>query len=129
MRKLALLLLFVPALVAGPKSETYRGVILTTEEDFCGKSADYVLQASVTTEKQGTLVLVLAPKWFLLRLKLDVRIGDKVEVTALRQPDGTLQVLTLKSKGATYRLRDAGGRPLWKPEPGSEDLFKSICKA
>ncbi|GAB4444341.1 MAG: hypothetical protein OHK0011_26440 [Turneriella sp.] len=123
-----LILLSLP-LFAVAKSETYSGTILSTEEDFCGKSVDYVLQASLATENRGNLVLVLAPKWYLVRLKLDIKIGDKVEVNALRQTDGKFHVLTLKISGKTFRLRDPKGRPLWKPEPGSEDLFKSICKA
>lgn len=107
----------------------YRGTVLSTEEDYCGKSIDYVLQASLATEKRGNVILVLAPKWYLVRLKLQVRIGDKVEATVLRQPDGKLHVLSLKTHSKTYRLRNAKGEPLWKPEPGSEDLFKTICKA
>lgn len=61
-RKLLLLLLLSLPLLAGPKSQTYSGLILSTEEDFCGKSVDYVLQASLATENRGNLVLVLAPK-------------------------------------------------------------------
>jgi hypothetical protein len=129
MRKLLLWILFSAPLLAAPKSETYSGTILSIEEDFCGKSVDYVLQASLATENYGNLVLVLAPKWYLVRQKWEVKIGDKVEVHVLRQAEGKFHVLTLKSKGKTFRLRDANGKPLWKPEPGSEDLFKTICKA
>ncbi|MFZ5630887.1 MAG: hypothetical protein ACOY5B_17270 [Spirochaetota bacterium] len=129
MRKLLLLILLSLPLLAGPKSETYSGTILSTEEDFCGKSVDYVLQASLATENRGNLILVLAPKWYLLKLKLEIRVGDKVEATVLRKVDGKLHVLTLKTGGKTFRLRDAKGKALWKPEPGSEDLYKTICKA
>jgi transcriptional antiterminator Rof (Rho-off) len=129
MRKLLLLLLLSLPLLAGPKSETYSGTILSTEEDFCGKSVDYVLQASLATENRGNLVLVLAPKWYLLKLKLEIRVGDKIEATVLRKVDGKLHVLTVRTAGKTFRLRDAKGKALWKPEPGSEDLFKTICKA
>jgi transcriptional antiterminator Rof (Rho-off) len=129
MRKLLLLLLLSLPLLAGPKSETYSGTILSTEEDFCGKSVDYVLQASLATENRGNLVLVLAPKWYLLKLKLEIRVGDKIEATVLRKVDGKLHVLTIRTAGKTFRLRDAKGKALWKPEPGSEDLFKTICKA
>lgn len=129
MRKFLLLILCSLPLLAAAKSETYSGTILSTEEDFCSKSVDYVLQASLATEQHGNLVLVLAPKWYMARLKMDIRIGDKAEATVLRQTDGRFHVLTLKVGGKTFRLRDAKGRPLWKPEPGSEDLFKSICKA
>jgi transcriptional antiterminator Rof (Rho-off) len=129
MRKLLLLLLLSLPLLAGPKSETYSGTILSTEEDFCGKSVDYVLQASLATENRGNLVLVLAPKWYMLKLKLEIRVGDKIEATVLRNVDGKLHVLTIRTAGKTFRLRDAKGKALWKPEPGSEDLFKTICKA
>jgi hypothetical protein len=129
MRKLLLLLLLSLPLLAGPKSETYSGTILSTEEDFCGKSVDYVLQASLATENRGNLVLVLAPKWYLLKLKLEIRVGDKIEATVLRKVDGKLHVLTIRTAGKTFRLRDAKGKALWKVEPGSEDLFKTICKA
>ncbi len=129
MRKIFLYTLLVLPLFAAGKSETLSGSILSTEEDFCGKSVDYVLQASLATESRGNLVLVLAPKWYMVRLKMQVKIGDKVEATGLRQSDGKFHVLTIKLGGKTFRLRDAKGRPLWKPEPGSEDLFKTICKA
>lgn len=129
MRKIFFCTLFVLPLFAAGKSETFSGTILSTEEDFCGKSVDYVLQASLATESSGNLVLVLAPKWYMVRLKMEIRIGDKVEATVLRQSDGKFHVLTMKVGGKTFRLRDAKGVPLWKPEPGSEDLFKSICKA
>lgn len=129
MRKLLLGTMLCLPLLAVPKSETYRGTILSTEEDFCGKSVDYVLQAGLATADRGNLVLVLAPKWFMLRQKFEIHIGDKVEVSVLRQNDGKFHVLTYSSGGKSYRLRDAKGKPLWKPEPGSEDLFKSICKA
>lgn len=129
MRKLLLLIVLSLPLFAGTRSEIFSGTILSTEEDFCGKSVDYVLQASLATENRGNIVLVLAPKWYMLRLKMEIKIGDKVETTVLRQADGKFHVLALKAGARTFRLRDAKGRPLWKPEPGSEDLFKSICKA
>lgn len=128
MRKFLLMAVLALPIGAIPKSETYAGTILSTEEDFCGKSIDYVLKASLATETRGNLILVLAPKWYLVRLKLEIKIGDKVEVTVLRKDDGKFHVLTLLSGGKTFKLRDAKGRPLWKPEPGSEDLYKTICQ-
>jgi len=50
MRKIFLCTLFVLPLLAAGKSETFSGTILSTEEDFCGNSVDYVLQASLATE-------------------------------------------------------------------------------
>lgn len=129
MRKLLLVTVLCLPLLAAQKSETYKGTILSIEEDFCGKSVDYVLQAGLATADRGNVVLVLAPKWFMVRQKLEIRIGDKAEVSVLRQNDGKFLVLTYSNAAKTYRLRDANGRPLWKPEPGSEDLFKSICKS
>lgn len=116
------------SLFAASRVEIITGTILATEEDFCGKAVDYVLNAALASEQYGHVIIVLAPKWYLVQQKLEIRKGDKVEITASRH-DGKWHVITIKKDGRLYKLRDHRSKPLWKPEPGSEDLFKNICKA
>lgn len=130
MKKLLILgLWIVSSLNAGDKKATISGKILSIEEDYCNKSIDYVLHAVLAVNGKEARNLVLAPKWYLHAHQIDLKIGTEIQATVLQQPDGSALVLQLKIAGKTFSLRDAKGRPLWKAEPGSEDLFKTICKA
>jgi|GEM_PF-2632311 len=125
----ALLFLLILPLSAAPKTETYSGTVLNVDEDYCGRSADYLLRMTLVTGSGVNVALVLAPKWYLHTRKIVIRTGDKADVTALRSAgEGTLEVITIKIGGKTHSLRDAKGKALWKPEPGSEDLIRNICK-
>lgn len=119
----------MPALFAAPKTELYSGTVLSVDEDYCGKSADYLLRMTLVTGTGVNAALVLAPKWYLHTRKIEIRTGDKVEVNAIRSEEGTTDVISIKIGPKTHQLRNAKGRPLWKPETGSEDLIKNICKA
>ncbi len=126
----ALLFLLVLPLGAAPKTEIYSGMVLAIDEDYCGRSADYLLRMTLVSATGVNVVLVLAPKWYLHKRNIEIRSGDKVEVRAIRSPEeGTLDVITIKVGGKTHALRDTKGKALWKPEPGSEDLIRNICKA
>lgn len=132
MKKYAHLVLFsvLLPLSAAPKTETYSGTVLNIDEDYCGRSADYLLRMTLVTGSGVNVVLVLAPKWYLHKHKIEVRTGDKAEVKAQRSADeGTLDVITIKIGAKAHTLRDAKGKALWKPEPGSEDLIRNICRA
>ena len=125
----ALLFLLILPLSAAPKTETYSGTVLNVDEDYCGRSADYLLRMTLVSNSGVNVVLVLAPKWYLHTRKIEIRTGDKVEVKAQRSAEeGTLEVLNIKIGGKTHTLRDGKGKAVWKPEPGSEDLIRNICK-
>lgn len=131
MKKYASLVFFfvLLPLAAAPKTELYSGTVLAVDEDYCGRSADYLLRMTLVSGSGVNVVLVLAPKWYLHTRKIEIRTGDKAEVRALRSADeGTLDVITIKIGGKTHTLRDAKGKALWKPEPGSEDLIRNICR-
>ncbi len=129
MKRLIIFSLFcVLPVFTAPKTELFRGKILSVEDDYCSKSADYVLQAALASEKQGTLMLALAPKWYLHTRKIEIRIGADAEVRAFRHSDGVYHVINIKLGNKVYVLRDKEGQPVWKAEPGSEDLSKTICK-
>lgn len=126
----ALAIVALLPLSAAPKTETYAGTVLAIDEDYCGRSADYLIRMTLVSGSGVNVALVLAPKWYLHTRKIEIRTGDKVEVKAIRSADeGTLDVISIKIGQKTHTLRDAKGKALWKPEPGSEDLFKSICRA
>lgn len=126
----ALIFLLILPLGAAPKTEIYSGTVLAVDEDYCGRSADYLLRMTLVTGSGVNVALVLAPKWYLHTRKIEIRTGDKAEVKALRSAEeGTLDVITIKIGGKTHMLRDAKGKALWKPEAGSEDLIRNICKA
>ena len=128
-KSVGLLLLILLPVFAAPKTELYSGTVLAVDEDYCGKSADYLLRMTLVTGSGVNVALVLAPKWYLHTRKIEIRTGDKAEVRALRSAaEGTLEVITIKIGGKTHSLRDAKGKALWKPEPGSEDLIRNICK-
>lgn len=130
MRKILLLcVLAALPLVAGGKKLSVSGKVVSVEEDYCGKSIDYVLHAMLATKDKGVVNLVLAPKWYLHQRQIDIKVGSEVEAKLLVQPDATALVVQLKTGGKSYALRDPKGHPLWKAEPGSEDLFKTICSA
>ncbi|MFO1526008.1 MAG: hypothetical protein U1F16_08545 [Turneriella sp.] len=129
MKRVMLLLLAILPLAAAPKAEQFSGTVLAVDEDYCSHTADYLVRMTLTTTTGVNVTLVLAPKWYLHKNKIEFRTGDKIETTVQRQSDGTLHVITIKTGGKTIRIRSDAGRPLWKPEPGSEDLFKSLCKA
>ncbi|AFM11283.1 hypothetical protein [Turneriella parva] len=123
-----ILLLTLPLLAVGKKLSV-SGKVVSVEEDYCGKSMDYVLHAMLSTKDKGVINLHLAPKWYLLQRQIDIKIGSEIEAKLLVQSDATALVVQLKLSGKSYALRDPKGRPLWKAEPGSEDLFKTICSA
>lgn len=126
----ALLFLLILPLGAAPRTETYSGTVLVVDEDYCGKSADYLLRMTLVTGSGVNVSLVLAPKWYLHTRKIEIRSGDKVEIKAMRSvEEGTLEVITIVIGGKKHTLRDAKGKALWKPEPGNEDLIRNICKA
>ncbi len=126
----ALVFLLLLPLGAAPKPELYSGTVLAVDEDYCGRSADYLLRMTLVSGSGVNVVLVLAPKWYLHRRKIALRAGDQVEIKAQRSlEEGTLDVITIKIGGKMHTLRDATGKALWKPEPGSEDLIRNICKA
>lgn len=127
MKTMLLAILVALPLAAGGKPLTVAGKVATVEEDYCGKSIDYVLNAAIATKENKVINLVLAPKWYLLSRQIDIKVGTELEATVLMQSDGTALVIQLKLGGKTHPLRNAKGRPLWKAEPGSEDLFKTIC--
>lgn len=123
-----LLVLAALPLFAGGKKLTVSGKVMSVEEDYCGKSIDYVLHAMLATKDKGVVNLVLAPKWYLHQRQIEIKVGSEIEAKVLVQPDATALVVQIKTGGKSYALRDPKGRPLWKAEPGSEDLFKTICK-
>jgi hypothetical protein len=122
-------LLCVLPVFAAPKTELFRGKILSVEEDYCSKSVDYILRATLASENQDTLTLALAPKWYLHSRQIEIRIGADAEVRAFKDHDGIYHVTNIKLGKKLYVLRDKNGKPAWKAQPGSEDLFKNICKA
>ncbi len=124
-----LALVLVLPLIAAGKKMTVIGKVVTVEEDYCGKSMDYVLHAMISTADKGMVNLHLAPKWYLHARKIEIKVGQDIEAKLLVQSDATALVVQLKTGGKSYALRDPKGRPLWKAEPGSEDLFKTICSA
>lgn len=130
MRKFSIYaLIFAMPLFAGVKKTTLSGKVLSIEVDYCNKSMDYVLQAMLATKDKGVVNLHLAPKWYLHSRQIEIAVGSEIQAKVMVQPDATAMVLQLKINGKSYALRDTKGRPLWKAEPGSEDLFKTICKA
>jgi hypothetical protein len=125
--KFITLLLLLGPLFAAHKAEVYRGKIISIDEDYCNKDIDYILMATLVSKKHGTLRLALAPKWYMHRHKIEIRIGDEIEVRSLPQHDGMLHAITVNVRGKEYVLRDETGKPVWKHEPGSEDLLKNLC--
>ena len=122
-----LVFLLVP-LFAVPQPEMLKGTILSVDEDYCGKSADYLLRAVLSTGARENAILVLAPKWYLHSRKIEIKAGQRAEVRAIRAEDKTYEVITIKIGKNNYILRDGKGKPVWQGEPGNEDLFKSICR-
>ena len=66
---------------------------------------------------QGSLMVHLGPVWYLDEKKLAVKVGDTVEVTGSKvtlnnQP--ALIAREVKVNGATLKLRDDQGLPVWR---------------
>lgn len=66
---------------------------------------------------QGSLMVHLGPVWYLDEQKLAVKVGDTVEVTGSKvtlnnQP--ALIAREVKVNGATLKLRDDQGLPVWR---------------
>jgi hypothetical protein len=66
---------------------------------------------------QGSLMVHLGPGWYLDEKKLAVKVGDTVEVTGSKvtlnqQP--ALIAREVKANGATLKLRDDQGLPVWR---------------
>lgn len=122
-------LVMVAAIAAIPKKTSVTGKIMTVDENYCGKSVDYVIHAMLAVSGKDPLNLVLAPQWYLHTKHIELKLATELTATILPQADGSALVVQLTIAGKTHSLRDAKGRPLWKAEPGSEDLFKTICRA
>jgi hypothetical protein len=66
---------------------------------------------------QGSLMVHLGPSWYLEEKKFAVKVGDKVEATGSKvtlnnQP--ALIAREVKVNGATLKLRDDQGLPVWR---------------
>jgi hypothetical protein len=81
----------------GGQGMQYRGVTLKTD--------------------QGSLIVHLGPGWFLDEKKFAVKVGDTVEATGSKvtlQNQPALIAREVKAKGATLKLRDDQGFPVWR---------------
>jgi hypothetical protein len=81
----------------GGQGMQYRGVTLKTD--------------------QGSLLVHLGPGWFLDEKKFALKVGDTVEATGSKvtlnnQP--ALIAREVKANGATLKLRDDQGLPVWR---------------
>ncbi len=74
----------------------------------------------------------IAPVWFLIENDFEIKTGDKLRVTAapsLQNRDPYLAAITLvnTATGATLRLRDTNGLPLWTQMPAAGQSTCNGC--
>jgi hypothetical protein len=68
--------------------------------------------------KQGKLIVILGPNWFLAQQDWKISALDRIEVTGSRLDLGGkpgLIAQKVKKGEQVFELRDQSGRPLWAP--------------
>lgn len=71
----------------------------------------------------GQTTIKVAPVWFLLERDFEIKVGDKLKVTAApslqtRDPYLSAVTLTNTATGVTITLRDGNGIPVWVQQAG-----------
>jgi hypothetical protein len=82
-----------------------------------GKGQGMHYRGATLKTDQGSLMVHLGPAWYLDQQKFAVKVGDTVEVTGSKvtlnnQP--ALIAREAKVNGATLKLRDDQGLPVWR---------------
>ena len=84
------------------------------------------LHLQVKTDKE-TLTVILGPLAYLQEQKMDIAVGDKVEVKGSRVKDPQMAMLIaaeLKKGDQVLKLRDDQGNPLWGQQGPRRKTFR-----
>jgi hypothetical protein len=104
--------------------ETLKGTIVSIDEVSGGRGMAPGIHANVKTDKE-TISVHLGPAWFLNNQDVKLQKGDTVEVKGSRiafQGTPALIAAEVRKGGATLKLRESDGTPLWagwRRPPGS----------
>jgi hypothetical protein len=96
--------------------ETVNGEV-TQVQKAPGRSHGVHLQ--VKTDKE-TLIAILGPAAYLEQQKMEIAVGDKVEITGFRikhPQQAILMAGELKKGDQVIKFRDEQGKPLWRMGP------------
>ncbi|MFZ5452156.1 MAG: DNA-binding protein [Thermodesulfobacteriota bacterium] len=95
------------------KLETVKGEVIQVQK---GTRRSKGVHLEVKTDKE-TLIAILGPASFLEQQKMDLAVGDKVEITGSRieRPQKAIILAGEVKKGdQAVKLRDEKGMPLWR---------------
>ena len=98
---------------------TVKGTVEKLEESHMGQAFRELLLKT----DQGSILVYLGPGWYLDEQKFAVKAGDTVEATGSKLTlNNQLSLIAreVKVNGATLKLRDDQGLPLWRGKgPGA----------
>ena len=101
-------------------AETISGTVESVDKVSPMKGMSHGVHLLVKTDKEA-IPVHLGPAWYVEKLDTKIANGDKVEVTGSRVTMGGKPVIIaaeVKKNGATIRLRDEKGIPVWAGKRG-----------
>lgn len=100
--------------------ETMSGEVVKVDRLAPIKGMSYGVHLQLKTDKE-TIPVHLGPAWYIDRQKINIRQGDKIEVTGSRVTfNGAPAIIAseVRKGDAVLKLRDTNGIPVWSGRGG-----------